>query len=205
MSRNRLGALALAVAGVLFVLYPAVRPWEDESTVDGAIRAMSSGAWVASHLFAMLGFILVSLGVLALRDTIGGALADAALVITWVGAGFTLTFYGAEDYGMHAVAQHAPSDFLAIVEDFRYGTVPITMFGVGLLALAAGTILAAVAIWRSGTLPRYSGILFAVGFVLFLPQFFTPPAVRIGHGVLVAIGCFWLALELWKVRDISRT
>jgi hypothetical protein len=30
---------------------------------------------------------------------------------------------------------------------------------------------------------------------LFLPQFFTPPAARIAHGVLVAVGCVWLAWE----------
>jgi hypothetical protein len=53
-ARTRLGAAALATAGVLFLLYPAVRPWEDESTLDGATKAMSSGAWVASHLFAMI-------------------------------------------------------------------------------------------------------------------------------------------------------
>jgi hypothetical protein len=61
-ARSRLGAVALAVAGVLFVLYPAVRPWQDESTVEGATKAMSAGAWVAAHLFAMVGFILVALG-----------------------------------------------------------------------------------------------------------------------------------------------
>jgi hypothetical protein len=62
--RSRWGALVLAVAGVLFFLYPAVRPWQDESTVAGAIKAMSSGAWVAAHLFAMVGFTLVVLGCL---------------------------------------------------------------------------------------------------------------------------------------------
>ena len=35
-TRTRLGAIALALAGVLFILYPAVRPWRDESTVTGA-------------------------------------------------------------------------------------------------------------------------------------------------------------------------
>jgi hypothetical protein len=63
-ARSRWGALVLAVAGVLFFLYPAVRPWQDESTVAGAIKAMSSGAWVAAHLFAMVGFTLVVLGCL---------------------------------------------------------------------------------------------------------------------------------------------
>ncbi|HEU4423176.1 MAG TPA: hypothetical protein VFR67_11640 [Pilimelia sp.] len=37
---HRLGALALAAAGMLFILYPVVRPWEDEATVDGATAAM---------------------------------------------------------------------------------------------------------------------------------------------------------------------
>ena len=27
MARNHMGALALAASGVLFVLYPAIRPW----------------------------------------------------------------------------------------------------------------------------------------------------------------------------------
>jgi hypothetical protein len=36
MTRVRLGALALAVAGVLFVLYPAIRPYSDETSLEGA-------------------------------------------------------------------------------------------------------------------------------------------------------------------------
>ena len=41
-------------------------------------------------------------------------------------------------------------------------------------------------------------MLFAIGFVLFLPQFYTPPAARIGHGVLVAASSIWLALAIWR-------
>ncbi|PZS17460.1 MAG: hypothetical protein DLM60_13770 [Pseudonocardiales bacterium] len=61
-SPTRLGALAFGAAGVLFLLYPAVRPWNDETTAAGALRSMGSSAWVAAHLFAMIGFILVPLG-----------------------------------------------------------------------------------------------------------------------------------------------
>ena len=54
-TRIRAGAGALAAAGVLFLAYPALRPWHDESTVAGATASMSSTAWVAAHFFAMLG------------------------------------------------------------------------------------------------------------------------------------------------------
>ena len=203
---SRSGAFALAVAGVLFVLYPAVRPWQDESTVEGATKAMSAGAWVAAHLFAMVGFILVALGLLgvwnAVRRTRAERLALAAVVTTWIGVGLTLPYYGAEDFGLNAIARKAAegqvSDLLGLVEAVRFSPVPITTFGLGLLLLAAGAVLAAVAIGRSGVLARSSGILFAAGFVLFLPQFFTAPAVRIAHGVLVAAGSIWLAVALWR-------
>jgi ABC-type arginine transport system permease subunit len=205
-SRTRFGALALAVAGVLFILYPAVRPWQDESTVEGAIKAMSSGAWVAAHLFAMLGFILVALGLLAVwikvSSTRAERLAFAAVVTFWIGVGLTLPYYGAEDFGLNAIARKAAEgqrfDLLDLVDTVRFSPVQATMFALGLLLLAAGSVLAAVAVWRSGVLPRSSAILFALGFVLFLPQFYTPSAVRIAHGVLVAAGSIWLALALWR-------
>ncbi|HET6751446.1 MAG TPA: hypothetical protein VFL71_19520 [Actinomycetes bacterium] len=208
-SRTRAGALALAVAGVMFVLYPAVRPWQDESTVEGATKALSSGAWVAAHLFAMVGFILVALGMLAVWNAVSRTRAErlgfGAVVTAWVGVGLTLPYYGAEDFGLNAIARKAAEgqvpDLLGLVDAVRFSPVPITTFGLGLLLLAAGAVLAAAAVWRSGALPRPSGILFAAGFVLFLPQFFTPPAVRIAHGVLVAAGSIWLALALWRASD----
>jgi hypothetical protein len=207
-ARVRLGAAALAVAGVLFILYPAVRPWKDESTVDGATQAMSSGAWVAAHLFAMIGFILLPLGLLALRRAVSRTpakpLALAAVVISWIGAGLTLPYYGAEDFSLHAIASRSadgqPLNLLDLVDAIRFGPVAATTFAVGLLSLGVAAILAAVAIWRSGALPRYSGILFALGFALFIPQFYSPPAVRIAHGLLVAVGLVWVALAVWNAK-----
>jgi hypothetical protein len=59
-------------------------------------------------------------------------------------------------------------------------------------------VLAAIAVWRSGTLARWSAVPLAAGFALFVPQFFGPPALRIAHGALIAIGGVWLGLELWR-------
>jgi hypothetical protein len=206
-TRTRMGAAALAVAGVLFVLYPAVRPWHDESTVDGAIASMRSAAWVASHLFAMVGFILVALGLFALRDAVSRTraepLAFAALVTWWIGAGLTLPYYGAEDFGLNAIARKAagqPVDLLDLVKAVRFSPVAATVFGLGLAGLGVAAVLAAVAMWRSGVLPRYSGVVFALGFALFIPQFYGPPVVRIVHGVLTGIGCVWVAVALWTAK-----
>src|SRR5574342_555145 len=157
-TRTRLGAIALLVAAVLFILYPAMRPWKDESTVDGATVAMSSGSWVASHLFAMIGFILVPLGLLALRGVVSHTRAEPlafnAAIAAWIGAGLTLPYYGAEDFGLHAIASRAaqgqPIDVLGLVDAVRFNPVAATTFGAGLVLLAVGAVLAAATIWRAG-------------------------------------------------------
>jgi len=210
-TRIRLGAVALAVAGVCLFLYPAVRPWTDESTVEGATAAMSSGAWVAAHLFAMIAFILVPLGLLALHSAVSRTRAEriavVAIVTFWIGAGLTLPYYGAEDFALNAIAKRAQAgqslDLLDLVDAIRFSPAAATTFAVGLLLMGVGAVLAAITIWRSGVLPRYSGILFALGFALFIPQFYTPAAVRIAHGVLVALGSFWIALVLWRAKSTN--
>lgn len=211
-ARARLGALGLVVAGVLFVLYPVLRPWHDEETVDGAVAAMDSAAWVASHSFAMVGFILVALGLLAVRHVVRHTPAErtafAAVVTGWIGAGLTLPYYGAETFGLHAIAGAAARgeqiDLLQMVDDVRFGPVAVTMFGVGLLSLAVAGVLAGIAVARSGVLPRSSGVAFAIGLALFLPQFFTPPAVRISHGLVLGIGAAWLAYVVWRAAGSER-
>jgi hypothetical protein len=206
MPRIRLGATALAIAGILFVLYPAMRPWGDKSTSDSeAVRAaFASSDWVAAHFFAMIGFILVSLGLLAVWKVVSRTRAEgtafAAVIVTWIGAGLTLPYFGAEDFALNAVATKG-ADVVALAEAIRFQPLAVTTFALGLLGLAVGAILAAVAVWRSGVLPRFSGVLFGTGFALFLPQFYTPPVVRIGHGVLIGIGLVWLALSVWKTKE----
>ena len=186
--------IALAVAGVLFLLYPVLRPWDDETTAAGAHAAMSSSAWVVSHLFAMLGFVLVGLALLGLRDLVG----TTPVAVMWAGAGLTLPYYGAEDFGLNAAANTTGTDLLAVAEATRYNPLAAAMFAVGLIALAVGAVLVARAVRRPGAW------VFAAGFVLFLPQFFTPAPVRIAHGVLMLAGLLWLALDLGGERAAQR-
>ncbi|MEV0971826.1 hypothetical protein [Microtetraspora glauca] len=202
-SRARLGAGSLAAAGVLFLLYPLVRPYSDETTLAGA-QAMASSAWVAAHLFAVVGFVLLTLGLLALHRVLDRPLTLPAVVVTWIGVGLTLPYYGAEVFGLNVIARRAlqeqDASLLALADEFRFGPAAVTMFGGGLLLLGVGVVLAAVAIWRSGVLARWSGVPLAAGFILFLPQFFGSPAIRIAHGGLIAIGGLWVAVEMWRAR-----
>jgi len=200
----RLGALCLAVAGLFFILYPAIRPFSDETSLQGA-AAFASTSWIVAHILAMLGFILVGLGLFALYGTLQNApaerLAFLALVMTWIGAGLTLPYYGAEAFGLHVLGQEAirqhSTAIVHLAEDVRYGP-GIFLFGPGLLLLGIGAALAAIAVWKSGALPKWSGVPFALGFALYVPQFFTNQPIRVAHGVLVAAGCLSIAAGMWQ-------
>lgn len=200
---SRLTSLAFAAAGILFLAYPAIRPSGDDAT------AMASTAWVAGHAAAMLGFVLLGLAGLGLHQVLGDRLSLRAAAVTWVGAGLTLPYYGAEDFGLNVIARRSLHDqapaLMELAEEFRYGPVAITMFAVGLLVLAVGAVMAAISVWRSGTLPKWSGTALALGFVLFIPQFFGPYPLRIAHGALIMIGGLWLAAALVRAGTRARS
>lgn len=212
-ARARLGAVSLVVAGILFILYPAIRPFSDEglsgsSSSDALLRAASAFAspeWVLAHMLGMLGFTLVGLGLLGLyitlRETRSERLTFLALVVGWLGIGLTLPYYGGEAFGLHAIGQEAlrqHSATLVSLADVVRGGPQEVMFGVGLLLIAVSAILVAVAVWKSGVLPRWSGVPFGLAFALYLPQFFGNQPIRVAHGVLVALGCLWIAVGMWR-------
>ncbi|MBA2896358.1 hypothetical protein [Nonomuraea soli] len=192
MTTSPVTRAALAASGLLFLAYPLVRPYSDETTLEGA-QAMASGAWIASHLFAVAGFVLLSLALLGVYRSSGDDRLMRAAAVTWIGAGLTLPYYGAEVFGLHVIAARAAREqdasLLTLADDFRFHPAAVTMFAAGLILLGVGAVLAALA------LGPHAWPL-AVGMALFLPQFFTPPAVRIAHGALLAAGAIWLTARL---------
>ena len=209
--QSRLGALSLALAGILFFLYPALRPFSNEASLQGA-EAFASPFWILAHMLAIGGFILLALSLLGLYSTLQNTptrrLMSVALVLTWIGVGFTLPYYGAEIFALHAIGQEAVKQqsvaLLPLVSAVRYGPA-IFVFAVGLLLLAVGPILVAITVWRSGTLSRWSSMVFALGFALYIPQFFGPQPIRVAHGVLVAIGCIWFAWSMVQSQQRRKT
>lgn len=202
--RARLGAVAFGVAGILFVLYPAIRPFSDETSLLGA-AAFGSTAWIVAHMLAMVGFTLLMLGLLGLysrlHQTSLERLAFWTLVVGLIGVGLTLPFYGGEAFGLHAIGQealrqHSPS-LGGLAASVRSGP-QLIMFLLGLLTIAVAGVMVAILISRSRVFQRWSGIPFAVAFALFIPQFFGTQPIRVAHGLLITIGCLWIAVELWR-------
>jgi hypothetical protein len=201
--RTAAGAWPLATAGALLVVYPALRPWSD-ATPEGAPAAFTSPAWIPAHLAAVVAFVLVALGLFGLQSTLarsGGARPARVAATLWAaGAALVLPYYGAEAFALPVIAERivrtGDTSLLEVVEAFRMGFWPATTFATGLLLLAAAGVLVAVAVARSGMLPHWAGIPFALAFALYLPQFFGPPTLRIAHGVLVAAGCLLLATAM---------
>ncbi len=201
--RSRTGTWTLVAAGALLLAYPAVRPWSDV-TPEGTPAAFASPAWIPSHVAAVAGFVLIASALLTLRATLaataGGRLAGLALGTWTAGSALVLPYYGAEAFALHAIGEHVvrtgDTGLLEVAEATRNGTVQITLFAAGLLLLAAAGCLVAAAVARSRAFPRWTGLPFAAAFVLYLPQFFAVPPVRILHGVLVAAGCLVLAAAM---------
>ena len=101
-TEQRMAAVALVVAGVCFLLYPTIRPFADEDSLAGA-EAFASDAWVIAHLLAVVAFILFALGWLGLAQRLQTRLARSSVLVSWIGVALTLSYYGAEVFGLDAI------------------------------------------------------------------------------------------------------
>ena len=202
--RIYLSATSLVISGILFVLYPALRPFSDETTLEGA-TAFASTEWLVAHTLAIIAFTLLPLGLLglhkSLNETAGNSLTYRAFVFCLLGIGLVLPFYGGETFGLHAIGQESirqqSAELVSLADTVRSGS-GLVMFLIGLLLLSISTILFAIAIWKSGKYPKWSGIPLSLGMCLYIPQFFTGQPLRVAHGLLVAFGCIWIAVGLWN-------
>ncbi|HEY1093220.1 MAG TPA: hypothetical protein VGE61_00850 [Glycomyces sp.] len=203
--RARMGALAFALAGILFVIYEAAAPRADQTTLEGA-ESWTTAGWSIAHVSAIVALILVPLGYGALRGHLEGTrnekTAFLAATIGYIGSGLTISYYGAEVYGLKAIGQRAVEDGDATMTEvgnaFRYDPTAMTVFAIGLALIAVGAVCAAVAVWRSGTLNKWSAVPLAVLLVTMLPQYFLPHGGRIVWGALVTLASLWLAAEMWR-------
>jgi hypothetical protein len=207
----RLGLLALPLYGVL-TFWTTIDPQPDPNMdYEAWSRYATTNYYVLKHLLGSgLGLIFAIFGTFALGAYLSrsraGRLGLAAMVITVLGSALFLMIGGVSTFSAPKQGQA----YLAGIEEYSQlpttfsDTVSGVTFLLVIVLVFVGNVLLGVAVWRSGTLPRWAGALWAAGAVLMLLlgqviaifiTSSTPATVGVGALVLVISGA-WMA---WSV------
>lgn len=208
----RRGIYALPLAGVLtgapwLVLLGGPGPKADPA---GYARTVTStGHAVAGYVY-LAGLICLLYGLLALYGYLARARpsswAAAAMVVSVLGIALTLPVFGIlglADAILGDVYLAGHKDVGAAMLLMSGGTFSdriTTYFGIIVFVSLVGAIAYGVAVWRSGSLPKWAGVIVAAGFVLTMTL--TPVLAWVGSVCLV-IGGAWMAMRINQAPSAS--
>ena len=205
------GPAPLRGADLLLEPKPPARP---NTHYDAWARYVTTDHYVLTHLFTSdLGLILAIFGTFALGAYLArsraGRMGLVAMAIAVFGsAAFLLvggvsTFSSPEQGQMHLQGVEGYREMPTILAQ----TMMMATMGVAVLLMLVGNVLLGVAVWRSGTLPRWAGALWVAGSALPLLGLVyallpigadsTPPTVPIG-AVLLVISGGWMAFSVLR-------
>jgi hypothetical protein len=207
-----IGLLGLPLYGAL-TFWSSMNPQPDPETRMAAWSSfVTTDHYVLSHVFgSILGLIFAIFGTFALGAYLAGGrtgrLGQVAMVVTVFGTALFLPGMGVSTFS----APREGQAYLAGIEEFdKLPTIfADSVFMVTALLvivlLFVGNVLLGVAVWRSGTLPRLAGALWAAGAVFMYPLGIvyavvilgvqsTPPTVLVGAALIVISGG-WIALR----------
>jgi hypothetical protein len=167
----RLGVLALPLAGLLALvgLYSTLQLGPGGILASGDNRAIvSSGYFMSVFWGNVLALAVLIFGVIALYAYLVNAreraLALAAMILSIFGIALTLSTVGVNAYAIPALSRSYLNGRTESIRILDYifagplGTISTLVF----LLYSAGFILIGIAIWRSGVLPKWAGVLVAV-------------------------------------------
>ena len=207
----RAGLLGLPLYGAL-TFWSSIDPQPDPNThLEAWSRFVTTDHYVWGHVLgSILGLIFLIFGVFALGVYLvtsrAGRLGLVAMVITVLGSALFLPLQGVSTFSAPEEGQAV----LAGLEEFEelppiFANTVFALTGLVVIVLEfVGHVLLGVAVWRSGTLPRWAGALWAGANVLmYLSLVYgqtigpasTPLTVPLGALVLVISGA-WMA---WSV------
>lgn len=199
-------------AGVLMATFQLVRPWGDATEEPAAMaEAFADPRWLIAHVagaaaFVVLAFLAYAVVESGLRDHSvrrRSPVARIARLGAAIGAALVLPYYGAETFALHEIGRAALAessiDVVALSGSIRMNGVAVTLFGVGLLLVAAGMVCVAVVASRAGAAAWGTWPL-GVMAALALPQFALPPAGRMIYGVVFLLAAVVFAVA-WRRRS----
>lgn len=205
-SHIRAGAVALILAGIASALVPLGTsgvPTNPAQNVAFAIGANSWG-WRVSMMLALVYQASLVLGSLALYVHLSQTRAErwafAGLVIT---VGCTMLFVPMMGFAafvvpaIGALIEAGQADAVAVMDQtFRE---PFAVFPfLGGIFVNLGLIFNGVAVRRSGTLPKWAGLLLIGGGVLGVPAFLDVPQFQLVAPIVTGAALIAIGVSLWK-------
>src|SRR5215211_7107528 len=199
----RIGVWALPVYALLTFWATFTHEPNRHIEVEAYARYISTTGYLVQHLLgSILGTILAIFGVIALgaylASSRSGRLALLAMVLSVAGSCLILTIFGFSTIISPVIGQLylAGQPGVMKVNEAIFSS-PAFGFLVlpGLLLYLVGTILFGVAIWRSGTLPKWAGVLYAPTGLLIAAGVQIGVAPTLGSAMVVVAGG-WIA---WSV------
>ena len=200
-------ALTLGLSSVALAVFPLIRPFfpfdptTPAETLAGASRAVTSARWLIAHYLALAGFVLLLCVLPALYTRLAAAGVEArarrATLLSGVGVALILPTLGVELYALPAIGRLYLDGQLAVAAlvGLIYRGAAVLVMLLGLLLLALGAVIFARAVGKTGALPRWAAVTYAVGLAFWCPLL--PPPVRIVDGLLIGAGGLGLA---WALR-----
>ena len=208
-----IGLLGLPLYGALTFRSSLEGQPDPDTQLEAWARFVTTNEYVIEHLFgSILGLICLIFGVFALgvylAPSRAGRMGLWAMFLTVLGSALFLPLVGISTFAVPEEGQAVLAgleEFEALPDIFANTVAGLTGLVVILLGFV-GHILVGVAVWRSGTLPRWAGALWAGANVLMylslaygqtIGPASTPFTVPLGAVVLVisGAGMVWSALS----------
>ncbi len=167
----RAGLLALPIYGLLLA-YATLRPEPDSARdPDGWAAFVSSGSYQVEHIAGnVVGPVLVILGTVALGAVLAGGrtarLGVSGMIISVTGSVLLIVPGAVTTFATPAIGAAYRAGNRDVMT-LAFSPAFTLVVAIGLLLAVLGNVLLSVAIWRSHTLPRWTGATWAAGTLVF--------------------------------------
>jgi hypothetical protein len=205
----RIGLLALPIYGLL-TIWATANP-QPTSDMTAWSRFVTTTEYLVSHLVgSIFGVILAIFGSIALGAYLtkwgrSSHLGLVAIVITVAGNAMLLPFFGYSTIGAPAIGRAylaGNTDVMEIQVDPLFSMIRLLVVALAFI----GNMLLGIAVWRSGTLPKWAGAIWIASALVFYMLgvlygiAFTgnsPPTQPVG-AVLIAISGGWIVWSVFR-------
>ncbi|MEO7912185.1 MAG: hypothetical protein ABIV47_21285 [Roseiflexaceae bacterium] len=210
---SRWSGLASMLGGLLFAIAIALHPLRHG-------EAVNASSYSAIHVLGAVALMLILFGLVGLYICQAeqlGTLGLYSFLLAFIGNVLTYGGLLSEGFLWPAVGLYDPAavhSFDPNVVGARGSSLLPLIFFVGLAFFALGYALFGRALIRAGVLPRWGGVLIAIGAVLYVVGGFSLPLfgpesplvtfIETSGAIPFGLGFIWLGYTLWSGASIRR-